>query len=129
MFLLTKTGLRAVWPKRGQAPLWTLPGPAGGPKTRRAACMARPRKTPQEKRDDLLGVRLTTAERAEVEHNAAAFGIGPAEFIRRRTLGYRLPEAAAVQQARASLGAAFNRLGVNLNQIAHKLHSDRDPSD
>jgi ABC-type transporter Mla subunit MlaD len=43
-------------------------------------------------------------------------------------LGYRLPQAAAVQQARASLGAAFNRLGVNLNQIAHKLNSGREPS-
>jgi hypothetical protein len=90
--------------------------------------MARPRKAPEEKRDDLLGVRFTTAERAEVEHNAAAFGIGPAEFTRRRTLGYRLPEAAAVEQARASLGAAFNRLGVNLNQIAYKLNSGGEPS-
>jgi hypothetical protein len=90
--------------------------------------MARPRKAPEEKRDDVLGVRLTTAERAEVERHAAAHAISPAEFIRRRTLGYRLPQAAAVQQARASLGAAFNRLGVNLNQIAYKLNSGRQPS-
>jgi len=90
--------------------------------------MARPRKAVEEKRDDMLGVRLTTAERAEVERNAAAFAISPAEFIRRRTFGYRLPQAAAVQQARASLGAAFNRLGVNLNQIAYKLNSGREPA-
>ena len=90
--------------------------------------MARPRKAPEEKRDDLLNPRLTTAERAEMERNAAALGISPPEFMRRRTLGYRLPEAAAVQQARASLGAAFNRLGVNLNQIAHKLNSGGQPS-
>jgi uncharacterized protein (DUF1778 family) len=90
--------------------------------------MARPRKAPEEKRDDQLNPRLTAAERAEIERNAAALGIAPTEFMRRRTLGYRLPEAAAVQQARASLGAAFNRLGVNLNQIAHKLNSGREPS-
>jgi hypothetical protein len=89
--------------------------------------MARPRKSPQEKRDDLLGVRFTTAERAEVEHNAAALGISPPEFTRRRTLGYRLPEAAAVEQARASLGAGFNRLAVNMNQIARRLNSGEHP--
>lgn len=90
--------------------------------------MARPKKAPEERRDDRINPRLTTAERAEVETNASALGISPAEFARRRMLGYRLPQAAAVQQARASLGAAFNRLGVNLNQIAHKLNSGREPS-
>jgi hypothetical protein len=85
--------------------------------------MARPRKAPEEKRDDQLNPRLTTAERVEIERNAAALGIVPTEFMRRRTLGYRLPEAAAVEQAKASLGAAFNRIGVNLNQITHKLNS------
>jgi len=90
--------------------------------------MARPKKAPEERRDDQLNPRLTAAERAEIERHAAALGIAPTEFMRRRTLGYRLPEAAAAQQARASLGAAFNRLGVNLNQIAHKLNSGGAPS-
>ena len=64
----------------------------------------------------------------EIERNASALGISPTEFMRRAALAYRLPEAAAVHQARASLGAAFNRLGVNLNQIAYKLNSRRQPS-
>jgi len=53
----------------------------------------------------------------------------PPEFTRRRTLGYRLPEAAAVEQARASLGAGFNRVAVNLNQITRKINTlNRGPS-
>lgn len=90
--------------------------------------MARPRKTPQEKRDDLLGVRFTTAERAEVDQNAAVLGISPPEFTRRRTLGYRLPDPAAVQIGQARLGSAFNRLAVNMNQITRRLNSGERPS-
>jgi hypothetical protein len=58
-----------------------------------------------------------------VEQHASALGISPPEFTRRRTLGYRLPEAAAVEQARASLGAGFNRVAVNLNQITRKINT------
>jgi hypothetical protein len=85
--------------------------------------MARPKKAPEEKRDARISPRFTTAEQAEVEQNASALGISPPEFARRRILSYRLPEAAMSEQARASLGAAFNRLGVNLNQITRKLNS------
>ena len=91
--------------------------------------MARPRLADGEKRDDMLGVRLTPAERAEIELHAGRFGISPAEFVRRRSLGYRLPATAVAQQARASLGSAFNRLAVNMNQIARRLHSGADPSE
>src|SRR5258708_29968265 len=66
-----------VWPR---GTLWT---PRRG-KARRA-CMARPKKAPEERRGDQLGVRLTTAERAEVEQHAAALGISAAEFARRRS--------------------------------------------
>ena len=85
--------------------------------------MARPRKAPHEKRDEALNPRLTAAERAEIERSAAAFGVSPSEFMRRRALGYRLPADLAAQQATASIGAAFNRLGVNLNQIARHLNA------
>ena len=89
--------------------------------------MARPRKGPEEKRDDQLAVRMTTAERAEVERNAFTLGISPPDFMRRRTLGYRLPDPAAVQQGQALLGSAFNRLAVNMNQIARRLNSGEHP--
>ena len=91
--------------------------------------MARPRKAPEERRDEALNPRLTAAERAEIERNAAALGLSPSEFMRRRALGYRLPANVAAQQATASLGAAFNRLGVNMNQIARQLNVGRHPSE
>ena len=91
--------------------------------------MARPRKAPEDRRDDQLNVRLTTEERAEIERTAALLGISPADFMRARSLSYRLPAAAAAQQATASLASAFNRLGVNMNQIARQLNVGRDPSE
>jgi uncharacterized protein (DUF1778 family) len=91
--------------------------------------MARPRKAPAEKRDEQLNARLTAAELAEIEQNADRLGLTATEFVRRRALGYRLPETALAQQARASLGSSFNRLAVNMNQIARHLNSGRDPSE
>jgi len=91
--------------------------------------MARPKKAPEEKRDDALNPRLTSAERAEIEENAALLGLSPSEFMRRRTLGYRLPEAVAAVRKTAALATAFNKLGVNMNQIARHLNSGRDPSE
>ena len=114
----------------GAGPLLEHPRPDWRAKARQAAaaCMARPKKAPEDRRDDMVGVRLTTAERAELERAAAAFGVSPAEFARRRALGYRLPANIAEQRQTASLGAAFNRLGVNMNQIAHQLNAGADPS-
>lgn len=87
--------------------------------------MARPKKAPEERRDDLLGVRLTTAERVRIEHAAAALGMTMAEFMRRRSLGYRLPANLAAQQDTARAATALIRLGVNLNQIARHMNAGR----
>lgn len=87
--------------------------------------MARPKKAPVERRDDLIGVRLTTAERAELERTAAALGLTVAEFLRRRALGYRLPPPDAQTQAMASLAAALMPIGVNLNQLTRTANAGR----
>jgi hypothetical protein len=90
--------------------------------------MARPRKAPEEKREDRLNPRLTTAERAEIEQHAAILGVSPSEFVRSRSLGYRLPASLAVQRhvaALAALAVALLRLGVNLNQIARHMNAGR----
>jgi len=87
--------------------------------------MARPTKAPEERRDGQLGVRLTVAERARLEHTAAAHGLTMAEFMRRRALGYRLPANAAAQQHTARAATALIRLGVNLNQIARHMNTGR----
>ena len=87
--------------------------------------MGRPRKAPEEKREDRLNPRLTTAERAEIEGNAVIFGISPSEFMRCRSVGYCLPAALAVQRQVAARAVALLRIGVNLNQIAHHMNAGR----
>ena len=89
--------------------------------------MARPRKAPEERRVNGPNPRMTTAEKAEVEQHAAILGISPSEFMRRRSLDYRLPAALAVQRHLAALAVALLRLGVNLNQIARHMNAGRGP--
>jgi Bacterial mobilisation protein (MobC) len=84
--------------------------------------MARPRKAPEEKREDRLNPRLTTAERVEIEQHAAILGISPSEFMRSRSLSYRLPVALALQRHIAALAVALLRIGINLNQIAYRMN-------
>jgi hypothetical protein len=87
--------------------------------------MARPRKAPEEKREDRLNPRLTTAERVEIEQHAAILGISPSEFMRRRSLSYRLPVALALQRHLAAIAVALLRIGINLNQIARRMNEGR----
>src|SRR5256714_7603476 len=87
--------------------------------------MARPRKAPEERRVNGPNPRMTTAEKAEVEQHAAILGISPSEFMRSRSLSYRLPAALAVQRHVAALAVALLRIGVNLNQIAHHMNAGR----
>lgn len=87
--------------------------------------MARPKKATTERRDDLLGVRLTPAERAELERAAGAHGLTVADFMRRRALGYRLPALDLERQAMASLAAALMPIGVNLNQLTRAANAGR----
>ena len=87
--------------------------------------VARPKKSPEDLRDDPLHVMLTTRERAELEQRAEVFGVSVSEFVRRRSLGRPLPATAAEQHVRANLATALLRLGVNLNQIAHHMNAGR----
>lgn len=114
MFLLHKN----LWPD-GATPLWTPP-PCGGESEGR---MARPRKPEAEKRDEVLGVRLTTAERAEAGQRADLYGLSAAEFMRRRTFGHRMPRQAAEQRRVALIATALLRVGVLLNQIARTMNA------
>jgi hypothetical protein len=75
----------------------------------------------------MLGVRVTVGERAEIERNASLLGISPAEFLRRRSLGYRLPDPMAEQRQTAALATALLRIGVNLNQLTHHVNAGSLP--
>jgi len=89
--------------------------------------MARPKKTPDELRTEMLGVRVTMAERVEIERNARHLGVSPAEFMRRRTLGHRLPVTMIEQRQEAVQATALLRIGVNLNQWTHHMNAGRIP--
>ena len=82
--------------------------------------MARPTKEPDEKRTEIVRFRVTAFERAALESAAAAAGLHPSEFCRRRALSYRLPAVRAVADDR--LIFEINRIGVNLNQIKRAAH-------
>ena len=83
--------------------------------------MGRPRKAPEERRDERLPApRVTSDELGFVVQQANAAGIDMAEFIRRRALGRRVAPARAVADDRLLL--EINRIGVNLNQISRAAH-------
>ena len=88
--------------------------------------MGRPTKAPEERRVNGPNPRFTVAEKVEIEQNAAALGVSLSDFIRRRSLGYRLPATLAAQRHHAALAVALLRIGVNLNQIAHHMNAGRD---
>ena len=85
--------------------------------------MARPKKSAHEKRGDHLHVRLTTAERVHLDEIASSIGLTAAEFIRRRALGYRLPQPPVGSPVNAAAATALIRLGVNLNQMTRVLNT------
>lgn len=91
--------------------------------------MGRPKKAFDEVRGRPIGVRLTDAERVRLEELAAAYGMTVADFMRHRSLGYRLPPTQAAEQVRARLATALMRIGVNLNQLARRANVGRAPSD
>jgi len=83
--------------------------------------MARPTKDTADKRTERFNLRLTLAELAHVQAQAAHAGIGPHEYVRRRVLGHRVPPARS--QIDASVVSELNRIGVNLNQLTHAVNS------
>lgn len=88
--------------------------------------MARPTKSEPDRREVRLNLRLTFAERAEIERDAGAVGLSPTEFTRRRSLGLRLPPRSEDQQAQSLMAAALIGLGNNLNQLVHRAHVGRE---
>lgn len=74
----------------------------------------RPRKDPAERRSHTHGLRLSPNEKEELEERAERAGLSLSAYIRRRALGKPV-KTQVDKQATHEL----NRIGVNLNQIAH----------
>ena len=86
--------------------------------------MARPKKYDEEKRTERFNLRLTLAEIEHLGTQAAATGLAPHEYVRRRVLGHVV--APAPRQADAALVSEINRIGVNVNQLARATHRCSD---
>jgi uncharacterized protein (DUF1778 family) len=87
--------------------------------------MARPPKDPETARTERLNLRLTVAERDQIDTAAARLGVTPTDYARRAALRYRLPPPRA--QADPALIAQVRAVGVNLNQIARAYNSGAAP--
>ena len=88
--------------------------------------IGRPRKAPAEQRSERLpGVTLTPAERHHVELTAERAGLSVMEFCRRAIMGQRVLARRPAEKITADLLAELNRVGVNINQIAHAVNSGR----
>lgn len=86
--------------------------------------MARPRLAPAERRDaQLPPLRVTAAELDFISRQAEAARLPLSDYARRRLLGQRVAPARSAADDRLLI--ELNRAGVNLNQIARALNSDR----
>ena len=89
--------------------------------------MARPKKAPHEQRSRQVNVSMTLAELVELQATAAALGITPPDFVRRRAFGYSLPRQPNAQQALLKIVALVAAAGNNLNQLTRHAHAGRMP--
>lgn len=81
----------------------------------------RPKLAPDEGRTARLpDIRVTAAERAHIEAQAAQAGVSVTEFVRAAALGRRI--VARMADADEQALSALNKIGVNMNQIAHAAH-------
>ena len=87
--------------------------------------MARPKKQDEEKRSETARFRVTVAEREYIRAQASSAGLGEAEYLRRRALGYAVPPARSGRSDPALI-SELNRIGVNVNQLARATHRGSD---
>ena len=87
--------------------------------------MARPKKTEAEKRTMRLPApRVTSSEYSHVEKLADAVPLNLTDFMRELALSGKVkPRKSKLEN---SLLVELNRIGVNLNQIAHAQNIGRD---
>lgn len=90
--------------------------------------MSRPKIDEQSKRLVQVNIRLTTEENDKVNEYAAASGLSPANWIREKVFTGKNP-AVRMSPLDTSIYQELKRIGVNLNQAAHKLNQGDFPRD
>ena len=93
--------------------------------------MARPKKHDEERRSARAEARLTPAEHEHVKTQAHLAGLDVSEYVRRRILGYEVPQQddlrskASVVKELNDLGNELSAIGNNANQLARSANSGR----
>ena len=84
--------------------------------------MPRPAKSGESRRDFRLNLRLTAAEREQVERAATSAGIGVSVYAREQVLRGRVVTSPSRSLSPRSF-VQIVRIGTNINQIARHLNS------
>jgi hypothetical protein len=75
-------------------------------------------------KDQLLQIRLSTADRVRSKSLAATLGVSESEAVRRLINGRELtPPPPPLPVCDDRMVTAIRKIGVNLNQIAHELNA------
>lgn len=90
--------------------------------------MSRPKVNEKDKRIVQVNIRFTTTEASTIDDQAKASGLSPANWIRMKVFTGKFPTV-KVSPLDAALYHELKKIGVNLNQAAHKLNQGEFPKD
>lgn len=90
--------------------------------------MARPRINDSDKRVVQVNIRLTEDESNKVNQYAAASGLSPANWIRYKVFVGKFPPV-KMSPLDASVYLELKRIGVNLNQVTHRINAGEFPTE
>jgi hypothetical protein len=90
--------------------------------------MARPALNEDKKRVIQVNIRLTQSEGEKVNTLAESAGLSPANWIRYKVFTGKFPQPKA-SPLDAAIFRELQHIGININQVAHKLNSNEFPSE
>lgn len=90
--------------------------------------MSRPRVNEEDKRVVQVNIRLTAEENTQLSEYANSSGLSPANWIRKKIFSGKNPPA-RLSPLDASLYNELKRIGVNLNQVTHKINAGEFPKE
>jgi len=90
--------------------------------------MGRPKIDDSEKRLVQVNIRLTTDENNKVNEFASACGLSPANWIRAKIFTGKFP-IVKMSPLDTSLYLELKKIGVNLNQVTHKINAGEFPKE